>query len=128
MLNIVLLTQIIYKRKTNIMSNKTISIVSYLSIIGWVIAYISYKNANSNASLCRYHLKQGLGVSIISILINIILVIIASVSSSIAIILSLVGLGVIILWVFGIINAVNEQEKPVPLVGGQFENKFHFIQ
>ncbi len=110
------------------MSNKTISIVSYLSIIGWVIAYISYKNANNNSSLCRYHLKQGLGVSIISIVINIILTIVASISPSIAGILSLAGLVVIILWVFGIINAVNEQEKPVPVIGGRFENTFHFIQ
>jgi uncharacterized membrane protein len=33
----------------------------------------------------------------------------------------------LILWIFGIINAINEQKKPIPLVGKVFENKFGFL-
>jgi uncharacterized membrane protein len=110
------------------MSSKTISIVSYLSIIGWVIAYVSYKKSNSNSSLSRYHLKQGLGLAIVGILLNVVLRIIASVSPGLASILSLAGLVILVFWILGILNAANEKEKPVPVIGGMFENKFNFIQ
>jgi len=31
------------------------------------------------------------------------------------------------LLIFGVINALNEEEKPLPLIGKFFENKFGFI-
>jgi uncharacterized membrane protein len=110
------------------MDKKTLSIVSYITIIGWVIAYVSYNNGTEKASLSRYHLKQSLGVGILGIIIGIIINVIAFMVPSLATILSLASLVILVFWVFGIINAVNEQEKPVPVVGGMFENKFDFIK
>ena len=109
------------------MDKKTISIVSYITIIGWAIAYFSYKNDASKPSLVRYHLKQGLGISIISILLFVVLTIIGMVVPSIASILSLANLGILVLWILGIMNAANEKETPVPVVGRMFEDKFAFL-
>lgn len=110
------------------MDKKTISIISYITIIGWVIAYVSHNNSPEKASLSRYHLKQSLGVAIMGILLGIVLNIVAMVVPALSVILSLASLAILVLWVFGIINAANLQEKPVPLVGGMFENKFDFIK
>lgn len=109
------------------MNNKTIAIVSYITIIGWAIAYFSYKDANPKSSLVRYHLSQSLGLAIINILFAIAFFIIAGIIPALSF-LSIVALVFVILWVIGIINANNEQEKPLPVIGKMFENKFSFIQ
>jgi uncharacterized membrane protein len=42
--------------------------------------------------------------------------------------LTILSFGLLILWIIGIVNAVNEEEKPVPLVGNLFVDKFDFIK
>ena len=109
------------------MDKKTLSIVSYITIIGWAIAYFSYKDNVAKPSLVRYHLKQGLGLAIISILLSVVLTIIGMVVPTIASILSLANLGILVLWILGIMNAANEKEAPVPVVGKMLEDKFAFL-
>jgi len=108
------------------MNNKTLAIVSYITIIGWAIAFFSNKDANPKSSLVRYHLKQGLGLAIVNILFSIALTIVASIVPALAF-LGLVGYAFIVLWVIGIIHASNSEEKPLPVIGKIFENKFSFI-
>ncbi|MGY0037769.1 hypothetical protein [Pedobacter sp. NJ-S-72] len=67
-----------------------------------------------------------MGLAIISIIFNVVLTIVASIIPSLAF-LGLAGYIILVLWVLGIINAANEAQKPVPLVGKMFENKFSFI-
>lgn len=114
--------------KLNVMNKKTLSIISYITIIGWIIAYVNYNKLTVKDSLTRFHLKQGLGIAILGIVIGIALSIIAVVVPTLASILSLVNLGVLVLWILGIINANNEQEIPVPIVGKLFTDKFDFIK
>ena len=112
------------------MTNKTLSIVSYITIIGWLIAYFSYKDKSTTekSTLVNYHLKQSLGIAIIGLIFMVIINVVAVVVPTLASILSLANFGIMILWILGIINANNEVEKPVPVVGGMFENKFEFIK
>ncbi|KUJ63462.1 import component protein [Flavobacteriaceae bacterium CRH] len=114
--------------KPEIMNKKTLSIISYITIIGWVIAYVNYNKLTVKDSLTRFHLKQGLGIAILGIAISVALTIIAVVVPTLASILSLVNLVVLVLWIMGIINANNEQEIPVPVVGKLFTDKFDFIK
>lgn len=110
------------------MTSKTVSMISYITIIGWAIAFSKYKNGEGKSSLSIYHLKQSLGVFVVSICITILIYIIASFLPTLASILSLGNLAILIFWIFGIINASNELEKPVPIIGSIFENKFNFIK
>lgn len=106
------------------MNNKTLSIISYITPFGWIIAYLLGKdNADS---LLKYHLRQSLGLMIISILFNIVMRILVSISPALGF-LGIVGLLIIIFWILGIINAANNAEKPVPVFGKMFEDKFAFI-
>lgn len=106
------------------MNSKTLSILSYVTLIGWLIAYFSGKEKSD--SLLRYHLKQSLGLAIVSIVLNIVLSIIAHVVPALSF-LGLAGYVILIFWVLGIINAANQAEKPVPVIGKVFEDKFAFI-
>lgn len=108
------------------MKAKTISIVSYITIIGWVIAYLQYKKLEQRSELASYHLSQGLGVFIFAVVLNIILTIVISVVPSLGSILALIGLLPIVFLIFGIITAANEARKPVPIVGKIFEGMFNF--
>lgn len=106
------------------MNNKTLSIVSYITLIGWLIAYFNGKEKAD--SLLKYHLRQALGLAIVSIIFNVVLTIVATVVPALSF-LGIAGLVIVVLWIMGIINAANGAEKPTPLVGKMFENKFAFI-
>jgi uncharacterized membrane protein len=110
------------------MDKKTLSIISYITIIGWIIAYVNYNKSEQKDSLTKFHLKQSLGIAILGIVLSVVLTIIGSVVPTLASILSLANLAIVVLWVLGIINANNEKEIPVPVVGAMFTNKFDFIK
>lgn len=116
------------------MDKKTLSIVSYLTIIGWLVSYFIYKGQEKN-TLASYHLRQAFGLGITSviygILVNILVTIFVMISISLAsvvsMILSLISLLFLVLLVIGILNANKEEEKPLPIIGKYFEGKFNFI-
>lgn len=108
------------------MHTKTIAILSYVTLIGWIIAYLQYRKATEKSALCAYHLEQGLGVIIFAAVLGIILNIIAVISSALAGILSLLALIPLIFIILGVIAANNESLTPVPLIGKFFEGKFRF--
>jgi uncharacterized membrane protein len=42
--------------------------------------------------------------------------------------INFIGIVLFILWIIGIINAANEQKKPIPLIGKFFEEQFGFLE
>ena len=86
------------------MDNKTLSVISYITIIGWIISFVMGKdNANS---LLKYHLRQSFGLFIFGILLGIVLQIIMSVTG--LYVLGYIGLINFALMIIGVINAGNE--------------------
>ncbi len=108
------------------MNNKTLSILSYITIIGWIVAFIKSKDLTPKSDLVGYHLKQGFGIFLVSLIVNIALSVVVMAVPSLYF-LSYIGYVLFILWIFGIINAANEQKKPIPVIGKIFEDKFDFI-
>ncbi|RZF60205.1 DUF4870 domain-containing protein [Sphingobacterium corticibacterium] len=106
------------------MSSKTQSILSYLGIL-WLVAYFGGKQKRD--SLSTYHLRQGLGLLVVAILVNLMLNIIIMLVPTLSTPLSLISVVFLILMIFGIINAANEVRKPLPLIGKLFENQFPFL-
>jgi len=117
------------------MDKKTMAIVSYITIIGWLISFFSYKDKEKN-SLVSYHLKQAFGLFVTMFCINIALRILITIFSAINLI-SIVGIigllamllsvTYLVLLIIGIITASKEEEKPLPIIGKMFEGKFDFI-
>ncbi|WP_353183441.1 DUF4870 domain-containing protein [Parapedobacter lycopersici] len=106
------------------MTARTQSILSYLGIF-WLIAYFAGKGQRD--PLSAYHLKQGLGLLVIGIFFNVAVFIISLVSSMVASAVSYAGVLLLLLMVFGIIHAINEVKKPLPVIGKGFENQFPFL-
>ena len=53
------------------MDNKTLSIVAYITLIGWLIAYFSGKDKADD--FLKYHLRQGFGIFIFGVILSIVL-------------------------------------------------------
>ncbi|MEH6307731.1 DUF4870 domain-containing protein [Olivibacter sp. CPCC 100613] len=108
------------------MTNKNMSIIAYLTIVGWVIAYLNYQKSKEKSSLVAYHLSQSLGIFIFYIVLSILSAIILAFLPGLAILCYVILLIPLVLLLLGIITAINEVKKPVPLVGKVFEGKFNF--
>ena len=124
----------IHLKTTFIMDKKTMAIVSYITIIGWLISFFSYKDKEKD-SLVSYHLKQAFGLFVtmfcINIAINILTRILVMISPTVAVTIAylgtLISLVYLILLIIGIITANKGEEKPLPIIGKMFEGKFDFI-
>ena len=99
---------------------KIIAIISYLTFIGWIVALIL--NSSKKAEFASFHIRQSLGI------------ILLGVAGGIVAKLPLIGwtsiiiyIFVFVLWLLGILAAVNNEEKPVPFLGEQFQQWFRSI-
>lgn len=106
---------------TNGQNGKVVAIIAYITIIGFVIAFIM--NKNNPTSLGRFHLRQSIGLTIVSILLSVfnIIPVVGGIVVQITSILILVAL------ILGIIAAVKEEEKPLPVIGVHFQKWFAAI-
>lgn len=105
------------------MDQKTIAWVSYITIIGWIIALLSYNNSPEKSSLARFHIKQSLGLMLTAVAISFISILLGV----FGLLFNVLNLGVLVLWVIGLVAAVNGEEKPVPLVGNFYQKTLTFI-
>lgn len=97
---------------------KTIAIIAYLTIIGLMVAFIL--NKDKQDSFASFHIKQSLGLVLLSLCLFIIGMI-----PILGWILSFIGSVLLLyLWIMGLIAAINNQSKPVPLLGDYFTDWF----
>lgn len=96
---------------------KIISIVSYLTIVGWVVAYVLNR---PKSGLATFHVRQALGLHLLFVACNMVF--------SIPVLGWIVGvLGFILLfllWALGILAALNGEEKRIPFLGDSFQDWF----
>ena len=76
------------------MDKKTTSIIGYIGLIGFLIAYLAGDKEGA-----KFHLNQSLVVNLIGLI-------------------PAVNFVAMIFDIIGIINAVNDEEKPLPIIGG----------
>lgn len=111
---------------------KAAAIVSYFGIIGWLIAYFAlYKDKETE--LARYQLRQTLLFAIVStvlyILLSIIVVPIIITSGVVAFVylINILWIALFILWLIGLIGAIQGQKKPIPFIGEKAQSMFSSI-
>ena len=83
------------------MDTKTTSIVAYVTWIGLIIALVA-----GDKERARFHLNQALVIFLFGLL------------TPIPCLGQIWGIFIIVCWVMGLIAAINQEEKPVPLIGG----------
>lgn len=83
------------------MDTKTTSIVAYITWIGLIIALVAGDKEGA-----RFHLNQALVIFLFGLL------------TPIPCIGQIWAIFIVVCWIMGLIAAINQEEKPVPLIGG----------
>lgn len=109
------------------MDQKTIAWVSYLTIVGWIIALVSYNSSPDKSSLARFHLRQSFGIMATWFALAFGVFILLFIVPFIVILYPVIYIAVFILFILGLIAAIQGEEKPVPLVGDFYQKTFTFI-
>jgi uncharacterized membrane protein len=102
--------------------DKTIAIIAYITLIGFIIALVMH--SSKKTKIGAYHLRQMLGLILTGIVcwpVNIVLVFIPILGW---LCMLCIWLGMVALWIMGLISALNGQMKPVPVVGPLYQNWF----
>lgn len=99
---------------------KTIAIVSYITFIGLIIAYIL--NRDKDNYFASFHIRQSIGLNLLFFANKwIVYSYFGTVAGNIG------NVGVLVLFVLGLISAIQEEQKYVPLFGEKFQEWFRNI-
>ncbi|MCB2219303.1 MAG: hypothetical protein KQI35_02825 [Bacteroidetes bacterium] len=90
---------------------KVVAIISYITLIGWIIAIILHNQNRSE--LGAYHLRQSLGIMLTMIIM-----------AMIPVIGWFLNLIMFVLWIVGLIYAIQGDQKPVPFIGQFYQDIF----
>ena len=97
------------------MNKKVTGILSYCTVVGWLIAYLAGDKEGA-----KFHLNQGLVLAIAEVALMIsstVFGLIPLVGDILNLVVSLAGIVVLVLQILGIIAAAKDEEKALPLIG-----------
>lgn len=100
---------------------KTIGIIAYITLIGWIVAFIM--NSSKKNEYASFHLRQMFGLILLSILISIL-----TVNLNLGLFGTILSVLLIVLWVIGFVGAVQGEKKLTPIIGENFQEWFNFIK
>lgn len=103
------------------MDEKTTGIVSYIGLIGLIIALVMDKDKSEYS---RFHIRQNIGLNVLYIALYVIYFIVLMAMPKLGMIIGILFLLPFILWVIGIIGAVKGEKKAVPVLGDKFQEWF----
>ncbi|HLP07445.1 MAG TPA: DUF4870 domain-containing protein [Opitutaceae bacterium] len=98
--------------------DKTVAIVAYLTLIGWIVALVLQQSKKSK--LGAFHLRQALGLGL-TLFVGGFLAIIPILGW---IAFFVIWVGVVVFAIMGFISAINGQAKPVPVLGEKYQKWF----
>lgn len=110
---------------------KTVAILSYITLIGLIIAFVMNGDQKNKSELGTFHLRQALGIYLTSfsmMIASLIFLMIPFIGWLISILIYISYIGIFIFWILGLIGAVNENRKPVPVLGDLYQKIFKGIQ
>jgi len=97
-----------------------------MGVLAYIIFFIPLLTDAKKDPFVKFHVKQGLVIFIISVILWIIRAILPwEVLWSLSWLFSLLSLGLLALVIIGIVNVTQNKQTPLPLVG-QFGEKFKF--
>lgn len=98
--------------QNTISEGKTAAIISYITFIGLLIAYII--NSSKQNAYTQFHIGQSLRIVILAFANS---VLTWFLPNSLGIITSIISLGILVLMILGVVNAVNGKTEPLPVIG-----------
>lgn len=107
---------------------KTVAIISYLTIIGWVVALMQHNN--NKTVLGTFHLRQSIALFVIALalwIVQMFFAFIPYIGWLINMLFIPIYISLFVLWLIGFIAALNGQEKTVPVIGDKAQQWFHNV-
>lgn len=107
---------------------KVAAIISYFGLIGLIIAFVL--NSSQKAPLATYHIRQSIGLLIVLVLVYIVAFVLAFIPGIRVIagfLFPVVGIIGLIFIILGVIAAANGEQKPLPIIGAEIQNRLASI-
>lgn len=98
--------------------DKTVAILAYVTLIGFIVALVMH--GQKKTALGAFHLRQMLGIVLLGVGSYILIFI--PILGWLA--MMVIGLCNFIMWIMGLIAAVNGEMKPAPIFGAKFQQWF----
>jgi uncharacterized membrane protein len=98
---------------------KDIAIISYITFIGLIIAFVM--NSDKKHEFAKFHIRQSLGIALTCIALYIVLALIPFIGW---LLMPIVSIGGLVLWVLGLLNAINGKQDGVPFFGKYYADIF----
>ncbi|MDP2387696.1 MAG: DUF4870 domain-containing protein [Bacteroidota bacterium] len=102
--------------------DKTVAILSYITLIGFIIALVMY--GNNKTKLGAYHLRQALGFLCAGFAFSLCQFVLVFIPIVGWLIIMAIGVFMLVCWIMGLISAINGEMKPMPLIGEPIQNIF----
>ena len=108
---------------------KTAGIISYFTIIGWLVAYFAM-HKDKKTEIGSYQLRQTLLFNIIAIILGwgvsfVLGILIYSTGIFALVYISyILYIALLIVWIIGLIGAINGEKKPMPIIGEKAQTMF----
>lgn len=93
---------------------KLVAIISYFSLIGWIVAMVIYDKHRS--AFASFHLRQSIG-----------LIITFAVLTLIPLVGWVLNIGVVVAWIVAVYYAIQTKKFKVPLLGNIYQEYLDFI-
>jgi len=91
-----------------------------MAVIAYILFFVPLLTESKNDPFVKYHIKQGLVLFLASFISMIVYKM-----PVIQIFVPILNVALLVLFIVGIINAVNGKEKPLPIIG-KFADNFKF--
>jgi len=107
-------------------NGKTVAILSYLTVVGWLVAFVMHHS--NKTALGAFHLRQTLMLFLAATAGYVAVAILAFIPFLGWLLSGLlwisIALGGLVLWILGLITAINGEQKPMPAIGEQAQELF----
>lgn len=103
--------------------NKTYGILSYCTLIGWIIAMIQVSSTSGEErKFTAFHLRQMLILMLLGAVVSIVDTILFFIPFIGAILINIISSLLFIVWLMLLISAIRGEQKYVPVIGQAGEN------
>ena len=103
---------------STVAEGKNIAVIAYITLIGLIIAFVL--NNDKKNPFASFHIKQSLGLALTGFALGVIGII-----PIIGWLINIIGIFVLLyMWIMGLINAINGNEKVVPILGDKYAEWF----
>ena len=108
-------------------AGKTIAILAYVTLIGWIVAIVMHTNNPVKSKFAVFHLRQALGIYLCALAMIIPVFIILFLMPFFIFLIPLIQVGIVVLSILQIIQAINGKKQGIPFAGPYIDKMLSVI-